>query len=112
MPYIKQDRRKFLGNPHRVNDRPQDGGELNYCITLMIERYIEDHGLKYQNISDVIGALEGAKAEFQRVIVNPYEAEKISENGPVYRPLYHYKEPVTPIGYATLDNGNHDETKD
>jgi len=64
--------------------KPANAGELNYLITLLINDYITDHGLRYSKINDIIGALEGAKAEFQRRIVGPYEDKKIEENGDVY----------------------------
>jgi hypothetical protein len=35
-------------------------------------------------VNDVVGALDGAKAEFQRRVVAPYEDKKIRENGDVY----------------------------
>ena len=77
MPYIAQDDRKEL----TYGLSPSNGGELNYTISSIIAEYIAEHGLRYQNISDVIGALEGAKFEFLRRIVDPYEDQKISENG-------------------------------
>lgn len=59
-------------------------GELNYVITRLIQGYFEKNGGRYQQINDIVGALEGAKAEFQRRTVAPYEDSKISENGDVY----------------------------
>ena len=41
-------------------------------------------GNSYATINDIIGALEGAKMEFYRRVVAPYEDEKIKENGDVY----------------------------
>ena len=79
MPYIKQEDREEL------NTRaPQTAGELNYKITLLIKEYLEANGMNYQNCNDVIGALEGAKLEFYRRVVSPYEDKKIEENGDVY----------------------------
>lgn len=49
--------------------------------------FIEDYFARfhnYQGINDIIGALEGAKAEFQRRKVADYEDTKIAENGDVY----------------------------
>lgn len=79
MPYIlKKDREEL----RRRNCKT--GGELNYTFTKIINLYLKDNGLNYQNISDVVGALDGAKVEFQRLVVNPYEDLKIEENGGVY----------------------------
>lgn len=62
---------------------PSGPGDLNYQFTCLIVDYIKCHGLSYQKINDVIGALEGAKLEFQRRIVGPYEDTKIEANGDV-----------------------------
>ena len=82
MPYITQQDRKIL----KIDDFQylKNGGELNYAITTLCARYIEQNGLRYKNISDVVGALEGAKMEFFRKVVNPYEQIKEDENGAIY----------------------------
>ena len=64
--------------------RPKSSGELNYIITKICLKYLEDNGLRYQTINDIMGSLEGAKAEFYRRVVAPYEDEKIKENGDVF----------------------------
>lgn len=58
-------------------------GELNYTITRLIQGYAEANGGRYQQYNDVLGALEGAKLEFYRRKVAPYEDQKILENGDV-----------------------------
>lgn len=78
MPYIKKVFREDL-----KKRTPETAGELNYEITCLIQTYIKNNGKDYQNINDVIGALEGAKLEFYRRIVAPYEDLKIEENGDV-----------------------------
>ena len=88
MPYIAQDDRDLKQPISREADPAQNGGELNYTISTIISNYILEHGLRYQNISDVLGALEGAKFEFLRRIVGPYEDQKISENGDLPEYLY------------------------
>ena len=80
MPYIKpEDRQKLIGG---VN--PATAGELNFCLTMIITDYLRDKNLSYQTINDIVGALEGAKAEFQRRVVSNYEDQKIKENGDLY----------------------------
>lgn len=82
MPYIKQCcRDEIEGSGHYGMLNP---GELNYKITLLLIDYLNTHDLKYQTINDIMGALEGAKAEFYRRIAAPYEDKKIKENGDVY----------------------------
>ena len=81
MPYIKSDRRNVIDSRQVL---PDTAGELNYAVTKCIKRYLAIHPLNYQVINDIVGALDGAKAEFQRRIVDPYEDKKIQENGDVY----------------------------
>lgn len=80
MPYINQTRRDQL-----TDDFPNNPGELNYAITMLIKKYFERPGKgNYQAINDIVGALEGAKLEFYRRVAAPYEDKKIAENGDVY----------------------------
>lgn len=81
MPYIPQEDRVRLNEKSII---PNNVGELNYMITDLISHYFEAHGSRYQQINDVIGALEGAKLEFYRRVAVPYEESKIEENGDVY----------------------------
>ena len=80
MPYIRQFRRNFL----QEGGEPSSPGELNYLFTSSAKYYVAEHGLSYQTINDVLGALEGAKLEFYRRVAVPYETQKIEENGDVY----------------------------
>jgi hypothetical protein len=64
--------------------KPENPGELNYLITKLIDLYLQDKGLKYKNINEVIGVLECAKLELYRRIAGPYEDKKIVSNGDVY----------------------------
>jgi hypothetical protein len=82
MPYIKPFRRAVLAD----KPAPENAGELNYCFTVFILKYLRGKPLSYQLINDVVGALEGAKAEFYRRVAVPYENAKIKENGDVYPP--------------------------
>ena len=81
MPYISQVRRKAV---RTVETEADQAGELNYEITTLVNSYVRRHGLKYEVLNAVVGALESAKAEFQRRVVAPYEDRKIQENGDVY----------------------------
>jgi hypothetical protein len=85
MPYIKNEQRNKFS---KVFDElavctPQDAGELNFLVTVICQRYLHLKGMKYQNINDCIGALEGAQLELYRRIAAPYEDKKIEENGDV-----------------------------
>lgn len=77
MPYIKQESRDALSNGYVS---PHDAGELNFLLTTIVQKYFAENGGRYQQINDIVGALEGAKLEFYRRIAAEYEDEKITEN--------------------------------
>lgn len=90
MPYISRERRVAItcGGEH-----PKSVGELNYAITMLVQRYVRRNAIAgdkisgqptYQDVNDVLGALEGAKLEFYRRVAAPYEDTKIAQNGDVY----------------------------
>ena len=85
MPYITRDRRL------EASTHPETPGELNFAVTVLIRRYLLTKGLSYSHCNDVLGALEGAKAEFYRRVVVPYEDQKIAENGDVYPKVWRAK---------------------
>lgn len=80
MPYIGQPRREEM----LECAEPQTPGEFNFCVTTLVDQYLERHGLSYTRINEVIGALECAKLELYRRVAVPYEDIKIEENGDVY----------------------------
>ena len=87
MPYIPQESRsdlelKLLNGG--LDWTPENAGELNFLVSTFIANYIRSKGLKYSVVNEMIGALECAKLELNRVIIGPYEDIKIRENGPVY----------------------------
>lgn len=81
MPYITINIKEALLTGASV---PQCAGDLNYLFTMAAIQYVEYHGLSYQILNDVIGALTAAKDEFTRRVVIPYEDKKIKINGDVY----------------------------
>lgn len=85
MPYLKkQDKDNFKILVKAIKSaKVTTAGELNFLVTTLIHEYIKNQGLNYQHINDIVGALEGAKVEFQRRIVGPYEDLKIEQNGDV-----------------------------
>jgi len=84
MPYIKQEDRTCFDGINTFVDVPDNAGELNYLLTVIWKAYFEFHGGRYQQMNDIIGALEGCKLEFYRRLITPYEDTKIKENGDVY----------------------------
>ncbi len=81
MPYISKQAQYEITTGRRA---AATAGELNFVLTLVVNSFVRDTGLGYQALNDVVGALEGAKAEFQRRIVAPYEESKMAVNGDVY----------------------------
>jgi hypothetical protein len=80
MPYVPSEDRPAL----MVDRPPETAGELNYCITLLVDVFL-DGAVNYDAINEVIGVLECAKLELYRRIAAPYEDKKIAENGDVYK---------------------------
>ena len=79
MPYIKKSLR-----PTVIKKGPTNAGELNYLVTIIAIRYVQEGEVSYRKINDAIGALECAKLELYRRLAAPYEDKKIIENGDVY----------------------------
>lgn len=84
MPYIKKHDRDRIDEYVIDNFALQNPGELNYLLTKICRNYFNFNGRRYQQVNDVVGALEGAKLEFYRRVAAPYEDTKIKENGDVY----------------------------
>lgn len=91
MPYIPQFRRDEIHNEllddenGGINWTPQNAGDLNFLVTCFIDNYIIEHGVRYANVNEMIGALECCKLELYRILIAPYEDVKIDENGGVYQ---------------------------
>lgn len=83
MPYIKQSEKDYLNDYAPIDISCEHPGHLNYLFTVLINNYIEYHGLSYRTINDCLGALEGCKLELYRRTAVPYEKKKMKENGDV-----------------------------
>jgi len=84
MPYITQNDRYKFDVALIALPRIETAGELNYLITQLARKYILDHGLRYEHINAIRGALVCVGDEFYRRVIAPYEDKKIAENGDVY----------------------------
>ncbi len=78
MPYIVKEDRCVAAR------YPETSGQLNYAFTNLIRKYLRTKGHSYATFNDIVGALEGAKLEFNRRIVVEYEDKKREQNGDVY----------------------------
>jgi hypothetical protein len=83
MPYITKADRLQFERAFAAMPPANTAGELNYLFSRIAARYIAAHGLSYQRANDVVGALDGAKAEFQRRTLADYEDAKLIANGDV-----------------------------
>ncbi len=82
MPYVTAEARARL----EKGGKPETAGELNYAITRLVDDYlIQKGGIRYAHLNEVIGALECTKLELYRRVAAPYEDQKLSETGDVYR---------------------------
>lgn len=80
MPYVPKRVKKYLAK----NNPPAGPGDLTYLFQQDIKRYIEHMGEGYGTFAQVLGALEGAKADFVDRVLLPYEHKKHDENGDVW----------------------------
>ena len=67
-----------------VEEKPNQAGVLNYCISALFNEVLKTNGMNYRNINELIGVLECAKLELYRRVERPYEDDKIQSNGDVY----------------------------
>lgn len=99
MPYISKDRRLKLDqsivdlssaikkqiNIDSSNLSPEQllelSGDLNYCVSRICGDLLGD--TSYKKIAVITGVLENIKQEFYRRMAEPYENEKIEENGDI-----------------------------
>ncbi len=87
MPYIQQDSRELFDPAIDALHPPGGAGDLNYIITRICLKYIEENGgINYQKINDIVGSLDCAKMEFYSRLARPYEIKKIELNGDCYPP--------------------------
>lgn len=82
MPYIEKIMRKPL-DKHINELKLNSAGQLNYVITKIIHRYLESGKINYTKLNEAIGVLECAKQELYRMVVAPYENEKLEHHGSV-----------------------------
>jgi hypothetical protein len=85
MPYIKKDDRdRLLTITQAFDDADiRSAVELNYLITMLAHKYLNQKPENYQSYNDAIGALEGAKLELYRRHIALHNNENLKENGDV-----------------------------
>jgi hypothetical protein len=88
MPYLPQSERDDI-SCELAGFTPHTGGELQYAIAYMINNYYNrlvrlGYPPRYADMEQMMGALDGAAREHYRMVVAPYEDEKMNQNGGVY----------------------------
>lgn len=85
MPYISQEDRKDFEYFRQVvkEVEPTTAGEVQYMIAIITAEFMKNSDYRYQDMNNVMGALNGANLEFYRRYVAPYEDECIAKNGDV-----------------------------
>ncbi|MDP2662264.1 MAG: hypothetical protein Q8R28_16190 [Dehalococcoidia bacterium] len=89
MPYIKPEQRPALDTTmdpllDHIRSLPveEQDGAINYVVTRMLKSVYPS---RYFHFNRALGVLAAVSHEFYRVVVGPYEDEKLRENGPVER---------------------------
>jgi hypothetical protein len=84
MPYInKADRPKYLPSIEKLADFINVKGEFNYVMCELLGQLILKGKIGYTEVSNWIDTMVDAEAEARRILLNPYEDQKIFENGMV-----------------------------
>jgi len=82
MPYIKQEKRKWIDASveDAIANEVLPDGRLNYFLFKLCKDSIEP---SYNNYKNFIGELNECVAEIRRRLLAPYEDERLKENGDV-----------------------------
>jgi hypothetical protein len=86
MPYIKQEDRTsaIKAAISTLAKALENKGDLNYAVCELTGQLIlKSGGMGYTNVSNWIDGVHGAERELTRRLLNPYEDEKILQNGDV-----------------------------
>ena len=85
MPYIAQDDRNDFDDFRNevANVDLKTAREIQYMIAIIVAEFMKNSDYRYQDMNNVMGALNGANLEFYRRYVAPYEDECIIKNGDV-----------------------------
>ena len=84
MPYIKpDDRKKFV---EVLNQIPEitTKGELEYCISVLMDIYMMDKEMRYSTLHDCSYAAQHCCDEFRRRFLDERENKAKTENGDVF----------------------------
>lgn len=84
MPYIDENSKMVAATDATTGNGAENVGVLTYELQQTILEYLLRHGLRYQQVAEVKGALSETARDFEQRVVAPYEAKKLHENGDVW----------------------------
>lgn len=84
MPYIDAEERPKYDAIIAQLPPIETTGHLNYILSRIVLRYLDQYHTSYSMMNAVVGALECVKLEFYRRLVGPYESIKAVQNGDIY----------------------------
>ena len=82
MPYIKKSERSKIDAAPLAQLCCLSSGELTYAIYKLLLQY---QAFDFHGHATVLGCIEAAKLEYYRRAVAPYENDKITQNGDVFK---------------------------
>ena len=84
MPYVTSEARNRLQeDTERLSNKCRTVGELNFVITVVLHRWLYDHGISYDEVNKLSGVISCVSKEFYAMVARPYEDQKIIENGDI-----------------------------
>lgn len=88
MPYIHQDRRKWIDQcVIGLADQIDYEGDMNYAIFRLLDEFVvRQGGPSYVNYNKAMGVMDCCAREYYRRRVAPYEDQAIERNGDIPLP--------------------------
>ena len=83
MPYIKQEDRERFDKHLDAIFRIATKGELEYCIFMLMKKYMVAKEWNYSNLHDASYAAHHCGDEFRRRFLDTREDHAMSENGDI-----------------------------
>ena len=84
MPYIlPENRPQYADAIAELAEKIEVKGDFNYVVCEILGQLILKGKIGYTQVSEWIDTLVDAEAEARRILLNPYEDQKIFENGMV-----------------------------
>lgn len=83
MPYIPKEERTKFDDAVRNLPTFESKGELEYIVTILMHKFMENRVARYTNLHDCVYAVVHAADEFRRHTLDKREDQAIEDNGQV-----------------------------